>query len=311
MGLTVVHPGTFSTLQDLGRVGYRAWGVPVGGAFDTASALLANALVGNSADCAVVELTLLGGTYEARQPLALALAGAPMQAEIVIAEVVRSLDVPCSFTLRSGERLVLGSAAQGVRTYLAVKGGWQTPPLLGSRSQENRLKAGQVLPALSATSRFRRLASSPVLPPRSNLLRIVEGPDAARVSDPSFWDEFEFVVAPECDRMGVRLISPPLPVVADDARLSSPVAQGGIQVAGGQAIVLGVACGTMGGYPLVGHVISSDLDRLGQVRPGELLRFRRVGLDVARGLDREARRARHESWRRITALVADGGIELA
>src|SRR5947199_6696034 len=82
MGLVVINPGVSATVQDQGRAGYREWGIPIGGAFDRGSAALANALLGNAPGCAVLELTLFGGIYEARIPLALALAGAPMAAAI-------------------------------------------------------------------------------------------------------------------------------------------------------------------------------------------------------------------------------------
>src|SRR5262245_16951730 len=83
MGLIVIDPGLNTTVQDAGRPGYREWGVPAGGAFDRGSADLANALVGNPPTCAVLELTLIGGVYQADGPLALALAGAPMEARVV------------------------------------------------------------------------------------------------------------------------------------------------------------------------------------------------------------------------------------
>ena len=85
-------------------------------------------------------------------------------------------------------------------------------------------------------------------------------------------------------------------------RLSTPVAPGAIQVAGGQLIVLGVACGTMGGYPHIAHVISADLDRLGQLKPGDLLQFRRVTLEEARRLDRETRIQRRSLTTRWPSL---------
>src|SRR3954452_10972241 len=98
MSLFVINPGLFSTMQDEGRPGYREWGVPVGGVFDRHSAALANALLGNPGDCAVVELTLFGGTYEARAPLALALAGAPLAASIAApGDQPRPLSPPQSF----------------------------------------------------------------------------------------------------------------------------------------------------------------------------------------------------------------------
>ena len=142
MGLIVIDPGLSTTVQDTGRPGYREWGVPPGGAFDCGSADLANALVGNPLTGAVLELTLSGGVYEAACPLALAMAGAPMEAKILVPDATEHvLQVPLSWSLRQGERLVLGRAREGARTYLAVKGGWQTRLRLGSRSSERRLAA--------------------------------------------------------------------------------------------------------------------------------------------------------------------------
>ncbi len=87
--------------------------------------------------------------------------------------------------------------------------------------------------------------------------------------------------------MGLRLEGPPIALPPHPDRVSMPVAPGAIQLAGGQLIVLGVACGTMGGYPHVAHVASADLDRLGQARPGDLIRFRSITLDEARRLDHD------------------------
>ncbi len=88
--------------------------------------------------------------------------------------------------------------------------------------------------------------------------------------------------------MGLRLEGDPATMTSPAGRLSTPVAPGAVQVAGGQLIVLGVACGTMGGYPHVAHVISADLDRVGQVKPGDMLTFCLVPLEEARALDRAA-----------------------
>ena len=103
--------------------------------------------------------------------------------------------------------------------------------------------------------------------------------------------------------MGLRLQGDPVPISSPDERLSTPVAPGAVQVAGGQLIVLGVACGTMGGYPHVAHVISADLDRLGQLRPGDSIAFRLVTLEEARCLDLAARQVRMAIHHRLQALV--------
>jgi allophanate hydrolase subunit 2 len=103
--------------------------------------------------------------------------------------------------------------------------------------------------------------------------------------------------------MGLRLEGDPVAVTSAPDRLSTPVAPGAIQVAGGQLIVLGVACGTMGGYPHVAHVISADLDRLGQLKPGDVVAFRRVTIEVARALDQAARQARRALRHRLATLA--------
>jgi biotin-dependent carboxylase-like uncharacterized protein len=312
MGLIVIDPGLSTTVQDLGRPGYREWGVPPGGAFDRGAAGLANALAGNEVDCAVLELTLVGGTYEADGPLALAIAGAPMEARIFAPDGSEHLlDMPLSASMRPGERLVLGRAIEGARTYLAVRGGWQTRVRLGSRSSEERLRAGDVLPAAPGSIPTRRPALSLWSPPAAEPFRVVDGPDAVP-DDPSFdgpssWADRQFRIGSRSDRMGLRLEGEPVAVSAPPGRLSTPVAAGAVQVAGGQLIVLGVAGGTMGGYPHVAHVISADLDRLGQLRPGDGIRFRRVGLDEARRADADMRRLRRIHLDRIATAARDCG----
>jgi len=95
--------------------------------------------------------------------------------------------------------------------------------------------------------------------------------------------------------MGIRLEGPALEAGGDPSRLSSPVAPGAVQLAGADLIILGVACGTVGGYPHVAHVIEADLDQLAQLRPGQSFRFEPIDLEAARRLDRLARLERR-SW---------------
>ncbi len=305
MSLVVIASGVFSTVQDLGRRHSRSRGVPVGGAFDQASAQLANALVGNPARCAVLEMTYIGGTYEAITPIALALCGAPMRAtrrSIRGADVV--LEPPVSFFMRADDQLVLGPCPKGARTYLAVRGGWQTPEILGSRSSETPLKAGDVLPCIEATTPRRRLVPPEIQAPFT--LRITDGPDAAMVD--SSWVESDrtFKVDARSDRMGVRLDGPRCVVKEDHERLSTPVAPGAVQMAGGLPLILGVACGTMGGYPHVAQVISADLPKLAQIRPGDPVRFERVSLAEARRLHTLWRDDLHGQCLAIRAAVSDG-----
>jgi 5-oxoprolinase (ATP-hydrolysing) subunit C len=306
MAVIVIDAGLSTTVQDAGRPGYREWGVPVGGAFDRGSAELANALLGNPPGCAVLEFTLAGGTYQADCSMPLALAGAPMEARILgLNATERLVRLPSSFSLREGERLSLGRNLGGARTYLAVKGGWQTKLQLGSRSSEQRLRSGDIMPAGPGTIAGRRLGEPPWKSPADEPFRIIAGPDARSHGelDEAFWPVRRFRVGSQSDRVGLRLDGDPLRVVSAPSRLSTPVAPGAVQVAGGQLIILGVACGTMGGYSHVAHVVSADLDRLGQVKSGDMLTFCLVPLEEARALDRALRQARRAVLGRIATLV--------
>jgi 5-oxoprolinase (ATP-hydrolysing) subunit C len=308
MALFVIDAGLSTTVQDEGRPGYREWGVPRGGAFDRGSAELANALLGNPRGCAVLEFTLCGGIYQADCSMALALAGAPIEAKIVGPNSTEnSLQLPSSFSLATGNRLNLGRNLAGARTYLAVKGGWQTAIQLGSHSSEKRVRAGDVLLAEPGAIAGRRLGETSWRSPAGEHFRIIVGPDGRSQSelDERFWSARRFRVSSQSNRMGLRLEGDPVTVTSPPGRLSTPVAPGAIQVAGGQLIVLGVACGTMGGYPHVAHVISVDLDRLGQLKPGDRIAFCLVTLEGARLLDQAARQARGAALHRLATLVGD------
>jgi biotin-dependent carboxylase-like uncharacterized protein len=309
VALLVVRPGASTTVQDHGRQGYREFGVPVGGAFDLGSLDLANALIGNDPDAAALELTLVGGTYRAEITLAIALAGAPMSSLIRAGSGPdRPLSIPQSATLRAGDELVLGGSPVGARTYLAVRGGWQTPVVLGSRSSETRLESGDVLPALPGSSTLsRRPVAWPwVVSGQNEPIRVIDGPDAEpALTDARLLESTEFRVSGQSNRMGLRLEGPPIAASTPSDRVSAPVAPGAIQIAGDQPIVLGVAGGTMGGYLHLAHVITADLDRLGQLRPGDPVTFRRIEVEEARQLDR-LRRLELARWVLILRIEDSG-----
>ena len=225
----------------------------------------------------------------------------------------RSLATPTSFTLEPGERIVLGTAGTGVevRAYLAVRGGWTTPLVLGSRSDETPLKAGDVLPCASGRIAERHLRHAPVAFSGDRPLRIVTGPDGGLIDPGFFLDGSPYTVRPRSDRAGLRLLGKGWTVEAAADRISAPVAPGAVQVAGGQPLLLGVACGTMGGYPHVAHVISADLDRVAQAGPGATLRFEEVSLDLARRLDLESRRRREALQRRVATAAPTCSVATA
>ena len=229
MALIVIDAGLSTTVQDAGRPGYREWGVPVGGAFDRGSAEVANALMGNPPGSAVLEFTLVGGIYQADCSMPLALAGAPMEARIAGPNgTERLVRLPSSFSLHAGERLSLGRSLGGARSYLAVKGGWQTKVQLGSRSSEQRLRTGDLLPAGPGTIAARRLGEPSWKSPAEEPFRIIAGPDVrSHVElDAVFWSVRRFRVGSQSDRMGLRLEGEPLTAASSPSRLSTPVAPG-------------------------------------------------------------------------------------
>ena len=304
----MVKPGLFTTVQDAGRVGYRGYGVPVGGWFDGRSAALANALVGNEEGAAVLELTLQGGVYEAETDLGVALAGAPMQAWVERHERGgrQVISIPQSLTIRAGDRLEIGATEVGARTYLAVVGGWLSEVVLGSRSSEARLEAGTLVGSVGGVvlPRRRPCVRFEIAGGAEACLRVTCGPEFNRVVKPE-WERGTYRVGSKSNRMGVRLEGTEVDVEVDANRVSAPVVPGAMQVAGGQLIVLGVSCGTMGGYPHVATVIAADLPLVGQLRPGQTVRLARVGVEEAREIDRRERKAREKLLLQVRVLARD------
>ena len=262
---------------------------------------------GNSVGCAVLEMTLVGGVYQAQGSLAMALAGGADGGQNRPARSQRAISSAAFELFTSGWRAArLEPHPAGRRTYLAVKGGWQTSPILGSRSSEQPIRAGQILSAATASVRSRHL-SEPAWPRRQRRCGSSRDPtrDSIPRVDDAFWARHRFQVGPRHDRTGLRLESEPVTVVVNPDRLSTPVAPGAIQVAGGQLIILGVACGTMGGYPHVAHLISADLDRLGQLKAGNQLTFQRVTIEEVRSLHLEWLTRQRSLIARVGMLAAD------
>jgi allophanate hydrolase subunit 2 len=177
--------------------------------------------------------------------------------------------------------------------------------ILGSRSSEEPLKPGDVLPA-EPGSIARRWPVEWSEGSRDEWpIRVVDGPDAdPSMGDARLLESDVFRVTLQADRMGLRLEGPAIDREAPADRPSAPVAPGAVQVAGGQPIVLGVAGGTMGGYLHLAHVITADLDRLAQLRPGDPVTFRRIEVEEARRIDRR-RRLRHAAWLARISMIQE------
>lgn len=306
--LTVLAPPPLLTVQDLGRPGHRAVGVPAGGAMDRWALAGANLLVGNDAGAAALEWVDGGGSIRLDTPCAIALCGARVEGDLdgcpVAGGRVREA--------RAGSVLTVGRTTAGRVLYLAVAGGIAVPPVLGSRAtylpaavgglEGRRLGRGDRLAIGEAT------APSPPpgfaapgglldpLPPPVGCVRVVRGPHAELLPDEG-WDRFlasAFRVSPTSDRTGYRLEGPGVTISAPPSLPSEPTCPGAIQLPpGGEPIVLMADAPTVGGYPVPAVVCSADLGRLAQLRAGATVRFVLVEPEQAERLYRRRRVALH------------------
>jgi antagonist of KipI len=283
--IEVVRPGLLTTVQDLGRWGHQATGVPVAGPMDTFSHRLANLLIGNARDAATLEITLIGPELVFSRPTVIAICGAEFAVTCGGAAVPSSTVV----AVPAGARLVFGRRHAGARAYLAIAGGVQTPLLLGSRATHvvsamggysgRALAAGDRLPIAVATTPAaagRRAPGLPLNPSGRALLRVVPGPQVDWFEDEAVTTlgSVSFRVSPRSNRMGYRLEGPPLPRKRTAEPISEPLAFGAIQVpAAGEPILLMADRQTAGGYPKIGSVISADLPLAGQLAPGDVIEF--------------------------------------
>lgn len=277
MTLRVLAPGLYSLVVDLGRPGTRSLGVPVGGAADRTALMLGNAHVGNPPDAPALEMTLAGPTLQADCDLACVVYGAPF---VVIAGD-RTIAPATTFTLHAHEVLQVRNTPHGCRAYLCVRGGFEVPTVLGSRSALEPLRAGDTLACRPGCTHGRRVANLWWQPSETPVrLRAVPGPQADWFPAGEFFAQ-TLRVTPASNRMGLRLHSQPLQVPPREL-VSEPVCPGTVQVTrDGQCIVLGVDGQTIGGYPRVAQVIRADLDRVGQLRAGDEVAFVNIPLEEA------------------------------
>ncbi|WP_410666211.1 biotin-dependent carboxyltransferase family protein [Amycolatopsis sp. lyj-84] len=318
--LTVLSPGARTLVQDLGRDGQYAIGLPPSGALDQYSHRCANLLAGNHENAATLEITMIGPALRFTEPATVAVTGGEADAD------VDGVPVSCWRTLfvEPGQVLRIGTLRTGCHAYLAVRGGIGTEPFLGSRStyqssaigghDGRALVSGDILPVGDETGAFGPGAGSTVDPRLRPVLgghqrlRLVEGLCRHRFTDESVREFFSstFTVSPESDRTGRRLIGPALRFVDREAPfgagdnpsnvvdLGYPV--GSVQVPNGEeAICLLRDAVTGGGYATIGTVVSADLDVLAQLKAPDTVGFVPVSLDQAIA----ARHERHDRLKQV------------
>lgn len=280
--LQVRDCGAGTSIQDGGRVGYRRYGVGSAGAVDRIALAVANMLVGNEPGSGAIEFTVMGGAFEVEGgPVRVALAGAVAELRID-GEAVPSLT---SATAAPGQTITVGQAKAGTFMVLAVSGGFDLPKDLGSQSFHLRaglggvdrqpVRAGQTLVVKGAPTGPDLTVT---VPPRVHAgpFRVVLGPqdDYFTAIGIETLITQSYVISPQADRMGYRLTGPAIEHAKGFNIVSDGIPTGAIQVPGsGEPIVLLADAGTTGGYPKIATIITADLPRFVQNRPGSEVRF--------------------------------------
>ncbi len=310
----VTNPGLLTTIQDLGRPGYFHLGIPIGGAMDRMALRTANLLVGNDEGAAGLESAFLGPKLTFDTDTTIAVTGADLPVMIDGEEQ----DTYTAIPVKAGQQLTFGYLRGGARIYVAIAGGIDTPPMLGSRStyaigalggiDGRAVMAGDDLPIGSAgKAKAGRALDHALRPVRDDpaRLRVLPGLYWHRVTQASqsgFFDD-DWKVANEADRMGYRFRGgkpldfvprePPFGAGSDPSNIvDGCYPYGSIQVPGGtEPIVLHRDAVSGGGYFMIGTVISADMDAIGQLQPHMPVRFEEI--DMAAALVARADRAAH------------------
>lgn len=298
MTLTVISPGARTLVQDLGRPGLAALGVSPSGAADRGSHALANRLLGNPEDAATLEVLAGGLVLEAQESTVIAVTGAPVP--LVVGGIPGPWASPVY--VAAGQRVELGRPTTGLRTYVAVLGGLDVPPVLGSRSTDTisglgpaPLAAGDELPCPAgmvsaveahlwglalgpwgeASADIAAVAfGAPIAGERR--LRATWGPraDWFTAAARSLLTSASWEVGADSDRVGVRCTGPRLDRAVDGELASEPTVRGSVQVpASGQPVLFLADHPTTGGYPVIAVLDEASVDAVAQLRPGDRCRI--------------------------------------
>lgn len=316
--ITVLQPGLFSTIQDDGRQNYLAYGLPRAGVMDRYASRMANLLCGNPLNAAVIEMTMMGGSFRFEQPCRIAICGGEMAPRLNTAMIEQWK----AFDVKTGDVLEISYAQSGCRSYLAVSGGIDVPVVLGSRSTYTRANVGGIKGRpLHADDQIALGEMPPVQVQPINLdstfippyperisLRVLLGPqdDLFLPEGIEAFVSGEYIVTDEADRMGYRLEGPPIRHAGKADIVSDALGRGAIQVPGnGQPIVMMSDCGTTGGYAKIATVIGADLWRLAQAKPNDMIKFLLCSeTEAVQALAEE-----REKYRRVAKQVTAGPAE--
>jgi antagonist of KipI len=306
MSLSIIKPGLLDTVQDMGRNGYSNWGINSGGAMDRYAAEVANLLVGNCKQEAVIEIHFPGPQILFEQNTLIAITGGDFSPTVNDEVIPRWQPV----VVRRNTVLHFPSLVQGSRCYISVHGGYCMPKWLGSYSTNLKagaggwhgqpLKKGDELPfkenRIYVAGLLKEESDVEVLPWRVNIEKIYRYPNEIGFIPGHEWEllspeskhnflESNFLIHPSSDRMGYQLKGGPLIMTEHKELVSSAVSFGTVQLLpDGQLIVLMADHQTTGGYPRIAHIISAHLPKLAQLRPADTIQFKLMNEEMAEEL---------------------------
>ncbi len=302
--LEILRIAPLSSLQDQGRDAWRYLGVPMAGPLDEWSHGVANALLGNNENAAVMEVGFGRSQLRFHRAALIAITGARTPAR------VDNMPVPAwrPLALAAGATLSLEPAQLGALSYLAVAGGWLTPPVLGSRSALTQTPGGPTWLRRADRLEFAAVEHYPGMPPlalgavtqaaswwadgeplldlsaRAGL-RVIDGSHSRLLEDRRALYTQQFELSAASNRMAAALRGSPLQISQSAALISEPVVPGTVQLPpDGLPVILLNDAQTIGGYARIGHIASIDLARLAQRRPGSIIQFEPISVDAAQRL---------------------------
>ena len=310
--IKVIRPGACTTIQDLGRIGYQKFGIPVAGVMDEFAASVANFLVGNERNEAVLEITYLGPTLAFQEEMLIGIAGADVSPKL------NGVPVPVweSFTVKKDDVLSFGSVKSGVRAYIAFAGSIDVPPVNGSKStlmkskiggfQGRMLQAGDELAICVRHGSVPQRLPARFIPvyPHSNDISVCLGPQDDYFTEQGIADFFRqpYTITANADRMGIRLDGAAVTHKTKADIISDAAVIGSIQVpADGKPIILMADRQTTGGYAKIGTVIKEDIIKLAQMASKDTVQFRRISMEDAQ----QKYRAFYEKLEEIQKALQD------
>lgn len=297
--IKILNPGLLTTVQDIGRWGYQRYGMSVAGAMDHFSTRVANLLVGNDENEGVLETTFMNPEIQFKCDEVISITGGDMKPKIN----GQSVPMWTSILVREDDKLRFSGATEGIRTYIAFSSGIDISEIMNSKStflkgkvggfEGRKLSKGDMIPLGNKEI----LNTGSYVPQKfildyknEELIRVVLGPQDDYFSKEGI-DTFlnsEYKITSEADRMGYRLDGPKIDHTGEADIISDGIVFGSIQVPGhGSPIIMMADRQTTGGYTKIGTVISPDLSKLAQMKPGDKMRFQRVDIDEAQKIYRD------------------------